>query len=61
MVLKSSDDKTLKFDFDEMCGINPEKESHMHALTIRFDSPDSITLGNRHPIIYIPITIFLRQ
>jgi hypothetical protein len=43
MVLKSSDDKTLKFDFDEMCGIDPTKESHMHALTIRFDSPDSIT------------------
>src|SRR5215467_580179 len=43
MVLKSSDEKTLKFDFDEMCGIDPAKESHMHALTIRFDSPDSIT------------------
>lgn len=43
MLLKSSDDKTLKFDFDESCGINPAKESHMHALTIRFDDADTIT------------------
>jgi len=43
MVLKSSDENTLKFDFDKNCGINPEKESHMHSLTITFDSPNSIT------------------
>ena len=43
MVLKSSDDKTLSFDFDEMCGIDPAKESHMHALTITFDDADTIT------------------
>ena len=43
MLLKSSDDKTLKFDFDATCGINPAKESHMHALTITFDDADTIT------------------
>lgn len=43
MVLKSSDDKTLKFDFDKTCGIDPKKESHMHALTLRFDDADTVT------------------
>jgi hypothetical protein len=43
MLLKSSTDKTLKFDFDETCGINPARESHMHALTITFDDTDTIT------------------
>ena len=43
MVLKSSNDKTLKFDFDQTCGINAAKESHMHALTITFDDADTIT------------------
>jgi hypothetical protein len=43
MLLKSSTDKTLKFDFDETCGINASKESHMHALTITFDDGDTIT------------------
>jgi hypothetical protein len=43
MLLKSSDDKTIQFDFDATCGINAEKESHMHALTIRFDDANTIT------------------
>jgi|ERR1041385_596228 hypothetical protein len=43
MLLKSSDSKTLKFDFDETCGINPARESHMHALSITFDDTDTIT------------------
>ena len=43
MLLKSSDAKTIKFDFDKTCGINETKESHMHALTIRFDDSDTIT------------------
>ncbi len=43
MLLSSSDEKTLKFDFDATCGVDPAKESHMHALTIRFDDPDTIT------------------
>ena len=43
MVLESSDSKTMKFSFDQSCGINPAKESHMHALMIRFDEVDTIT------------------
>ena len=42
MLLKSSDAKTLAFDFDENCGINPTKENHMHALTISFDDANTI-------------------
>jgi hypothetical protein len=47
MLLKSSDDKTLRFDFDKTCGINPTKESHMSALTIQFDDADTITASCR--------------
>lgn len=43
MLLKSAGDNTLSFDFDKTCGINPSRESHMHALTIRFDDTDTIT------------------
>jgi hypothetical protein len=43
MLLKGSDAKTIQFDFDKACCINPQKESHMHALTIRFDDADTIT------------------
>ena len=43
MLLKSSDPKSLKFDFDPTCGINVGTESHMHALTIRFDDDETIT------------------
>jgi len=43
MLLKSSDSQSIKLDFDAMCGIDPRKESHMHALTIKFDDADTIT------------------
>jgi len=43
MLLKKSDATSLQFDFDKTCGIDPEKESHMHALTIQFDDADTIT------------------
>jgi hypothetical protein len=43
MFLAASDDKSLRFDFDKTCGIDAAKESHMHALTIRFDDEDTIT------------------
>ena len=43
MLLKSSDSKSLRFDFDATCGIDPTSESHMHAMTIRFDDSDTIT------------------
>jgi len=43
MLLHSSDEQTLKFNFDKSCGINVQKESHMHSLTIRFDDAETIT------------------
>src|SRR6266850_4824690 len=43
MLLKSSDAKTIKLDFDATCGIDVKKESHMHAFTITFDDADTIT------------------
>ena len=43
MVLKSADAKSIAFDFDQSCGINTEKESHMHAMTIHFDDADTVT------------------
>jgi hypothetical protein len=43
MKIKSADARTIKFDFDATCGINPNKESHMHALSITFDDADTIT------------------
>lgn len=43
MKFKSADAKTITFDFDATCGINPKKESHMHALSITFDDADTIT------------------
>lgn len=43
MKLKSSDAKTIKFDFDATCGIHPATESYMHALSITFDDADMIT------------------
>jgi len=43
MVFKSSDAKTISFDFDKSCGINPKKEAHMHALAITFEDADTIT------------------
>jgi hypothetical protein len=43
MVLKSSDAKSIKFDFDKSCGINESKEPHMHAMALTFDDPNTIT------------------
>lgn len=43
MLLKSSDPKTIKLDFDATCGIDPQKESHMHGISISFDDADTIT------------------
>ena len=44
MALKSSDAKSIQFDFDgSCCTIDPKKESHMHALSIAFDDADTIT------------------
>ena len=43
MKLKTSDAKSIYFDFDKSCGINPKKESHMHGISISFDDADTIT------------------
>lgn len=46
MSLKSSNANTIEFDFDgSCCNIDPTKESHMHAMTLRFDDADTITTG----------------
>lgn len=47
MLLKSSDAKSIQFDFDASCGINPSKESHMHAMSITFNDSDTITTSCR--------------
>jgi hypothetical protein len=43
MLLKSSDGKTLQFDFDATCGVDAKTETHMHSLSITFDDNDTIT------------------
>ncbi|KAF0175221.1 MAG: Uncharacterized protein FD161_3369 [Limisphaerales bacterium] len=43
MVLESAQAKTMKFAFDKTCGINVNKESHMHSLTLTFVDADTIT------------------
>jgi hypothetical protein len=43
MVMKSADSTTIRFDFDQTCGIDVKKEPHMHSLTLTFDDADTIT------------------
>jgi hypothetical protein len=46
MSLKSSDAKSITFDFDSACcSIDPAKDSHMHGMTLRYDNADTITTG----------------
>ena len=45
MKIKSANAKTIKFDFDATCGIDPKKESHMHAMTLTFDDADTVTMS----------------
>lgn len=47
MVLASADTKTMRFAFDETCGINPKTESHMHAMTLTFVDADTLTASCR--------------
>ncbi len=47
MVLKSSDTKTLTFEFDKTCGIDPLTSAVMNGLTLRFDNSDTITASCR--------------
>jgi hypothetical protein len=43
MILKSASHKTINFDFDPKCGVNPKSEMHMHALSLAFVDNDNIT------------------
>ena len=44
MNVKSSDAKSITFDFDAACcTIDPTKESHMHGMTVRFEDADTIS------------------
>jgi hypothetical protein len=42
MLLKSSDAKTLSFDFDKTCGVD-KSSTHMHSLVFTFQDADSIS------------------
>jgi hypothetical protein len=42
-LFKGSDAKSITFDFDSNCGIDPKNESHMHSMKIVFK--DANTLG----------------
>ncbi|MFM2295996.1 MAG: hypothetical protein RLZZ350_2409 [Verrucomicrobiota bacterium] len=46
-LLKSSDAKSITFDFDKTCGINAKKESHMHSLTLTFNDASTVTMNCR--------------
>lgn len=41
-LFKSSDAKSITFDFDASCGIDPKKESHMHSMKIVFKDANTI-------------------
>jgi hypothetical protein len=43
MTLDSAEGNMLKFAFDDSCGINVKKETHMHALSLRLDDANTIT------------------
>ncbi len=44
MNVKSSDAKSITFDFDgSCCTIDPKKESHMHGMTLSFVDADTVT------------------
>lgn len=42
MILKSSDEKSISFDFDPSCSVDAEKETHMHSLVLTFVDDDTI-------------------
>jgi hypothetical protein len=47
MFLAGSDKKSITFDFDKSCAINPATESHMHGLKIVFENPDTVVTSCR--------------
>jgi hypothetical protein len=61
MRLKSADANRLIFDFDPACGVN-QKSTHMHALTLNFTGPNTIThdwtlFENGKPAPHHPFTL----
>ena len=42
MILKSADEKSIHFDFDPSCSIDPDKEMHMHSLVLTFVDDDTV-------------------
>ena len=42
MLLKSSDEKKLAFDFDPTCGLDANSGMHMHSLVITLTDADTI-------------------
>jgi hypothetical protein len=42
MILKESGEKKVSFDFDPSCGLDADKETHMHALTLNFVDADTL-------------------
>jgi hypothetical protein len=43
MAVQSSDARSITFDFDSCCAIDPKKDTHMHGMTLQFDDADTIT------------------
>jgi hypothetical protein len=43
MLLKSSNAKTMTFDFDKTCGIDPLTETHMNGMSLTFNDANTIT------------------
>ncbi len=43
MILKSADDTSISFDFDESSSIDVSKEAHMHALTLTLNEDGTLT------------------
>lgn len=41
-LLKASDAKSITFDFDSSCGIDPLKEPHMHSLKLVFQDANTL-------------------
>ena len=62
MLLKSSDAKSPRFEFDKTCGIDPLTETHMNAMTLTFNDADTITasLGDGTPLDPVKPAIIAR-
>jgi len=43
MIVKSSDDDSIFFDFDPTCGVDSNSDTHMHSLRLTFDDDKTLT------------------